>query len=368
MPAVAALATHLDQNRAVPTPTAVVQVDPDSPGPDRIARAADALLGGRLVAFPTETVYGLGAVMDDRAALARVFTAKGRPPTDPLILHVATVEQLAELVTEIPPPAELLAERFWPGPLTLVLPRSDAVPDEVAAGGPSVAVRLPSHPVALALLRAVGRPVAAPSANRFGRISPTTAAHVVAELDGRIDMVVDGGPTTLGLESTVVDLSGSVPRLLRPGGVTLEDLQATLGHVEHVERTVVDESEAAPAPGQFLRHYAPRTPLVMVQGSAELLAELLGSLGDEGVVAAEVRLAEAADAAARELYSQLRSADSGAAGLLLVRAHEPSGIGRAVNDRLFRAAHGRVVADLDPATVERLVRVAGDTGAADARG
>jgi L-threonylcarbamoyladenylate synthase len=368
VPAVAAVATHLDQNRPVRTPTPVLQVDPESPAPDRIADAADALLAGRLVAFPTETVYGLGAVMDDRAALGRVFTAKGRPATDPLILHVAGIEQLAELVVELPPAAELLAERFWPGPLTLVLPRSDAVPDEVAAGGPSVAVRLPSHPVALALLRAVGRPVAAPSANRFGRISPTTAAHVVAELDGRIDLVVDGGPTTLGLESTVVDLGAGVPQLLRPGGVTLEDLHEVLGEVDHVERTVVDESDAATAPGQFLRHYAPRTPLVMVQGDAALLDGLLRSLDDEGIAASEVRLAEDGDDAARELYSQLRSADAGAGALLLVRAHEPSGIGRAVNDRLFRAAHGRVVADLDATTVERLVRVAGDTGPADARG
>jgi L-threonylcarbamoyladenylate synthase len=352
----------------VPSATAVIHVDPESPGPGDIAAAAEALLAGRLVAFPTETVYGLGAVMDDRSALARVFTAKGRPATDPLILHVAAVEQLAELVTGVPPHAELLAERFWPGPLTLVLPRSAAVPGEVTAGGPSVAVRLPSHPVALALLSAVGRPVAAPSANRFGRISPTTGAHVMAELDGRIDVVVDGGPTTLGLESTVVDLSGRVPRLLRPGGVTLEDLRAVLGTVEHVEREVVEESDAAAAPGRFLRHYAPTTPLVLVQGGSDLLSRLLVGLHDAGVAAGTVELPDAADDAARQLYAQLRVADAGGADLLLVRAHEPHGLGRAVNDRLFRAAHGRVVADPEPATIERLVRVLGDSGGADARG
>ncbi|MFN7151571.1 MAG: L-threonylcarbamoyladenylate synthase, partial [Microthrixaceae bacterium] len=312
--------------------TEVVQVDPESPGPDGIAQAAEALLAGRLVALPTETVYGLGAVMDDRAALARVFTAKGRPATDPLILHVAGPEQIAELVTELPPVAELLADRFWPGPLTLVLPRSAAVPDEVVAGGRSVAVRLPSHPVASALLREVGRPVAAPSANRFGRISPTTAAHVAAELDGRIDMILDGGPTTLGLESTVVDLSGPVPRLLRPGGVTLEDLRSVLGTVQHVDRAVVDESDAAAAPGQFLRHYAPSTPLVLVQGGPDLVADLITGLRDAGVAVGTVDLPEAPDEAARELYAQLRVADAGDAELLLVRAHEPSGLGRAVND------------------------------------
>ena len=368
MPAVAPIATHLHQNRRVPTPTSVVQVDPESPGPDDVASAAEALRAGRLVAFPTETVYGLGAVMDDRAALARVFTVKGRPATDPLILHVAAVEQLAELVTDLPPAAELLAERFWPGPLTLVLPRSAAVPDEVVAGGPSVAVRLPSHPVALALLRTVGRPVAAPSANRFGRISPTTAAHVMAELDGRIDVVVDGGPTTLGLESTVVDLSGRVPRLLRPGGVTLEDLRGVLGTVEHVEREVVDESDAAAAPGRFLRHYAPTTPLVLVQGGPDLQADLVAGLRNAGVAVGAVELPEDADDAARRLYAQLRVADAGGAELLVVRAHEAHGLGRAVNDRLFRAAHGRVVADPTPATIERLLRVLGDSGGADARG
>lgn len=368
MPAVAADATHLHQNRRVSSTTAVVQVDPESPGTDGITRATEALLAGRLVAFPTETVYGLGAVMDDRAALAHVFTAKGRPATDPLILHVAAVEQIAELVTDLPTGAELLADRFWPGPLTLVLPRSAAVPDEVVAGGPNVAVRLPSHPVALALLRAVGRPVAAPSANRFGRISPTTAAHVVAELDGRIDLIVDGGATTLGLESTVLDLSRPVPRLLRPGGVTLEDLRDVLGRVEHQDREVVDESDAAAAPGQFLRHYAPTTPLVLVQGAAELLADLHAGLTNAGVTVAVVTLADAPDEAARALYAQLRDADAGDAELLLVRAHEPSGLGRAVNDRLFRAAHGRVVADRSAATIERLVRVLGDRTGPDARG
>jgi L-threonylcarbamoyladenylate synthase len=368
VPALAAVATHLHQNRDVTSTTAVVRVDPESPAPDGIARAAEALLAGRLVAFPTETVYGLGAVMDDRAALTRVFTAKGRPATDPLILHVATPEQVGELVTDVSRDAELLADRFWPGPLTLVLPRSRVVPDEVAAGGPSVAVRLPSHPVASALLRAVGRPVAAPSANRFGRISPTTAPHVMAELDGRIDMVVDGGPTTLGLESTVVDLSGPVPRLLRPGGVTLEDLRAVLGTVEHADREVVDESDAAAAPGQFLRHYAPTTPLVLVQGGPELLDGLVFGLRDAGAAVGSVDLPEAADEAARELYAQLRVADSGDADLLLARAHEPGGLGRAVNDRLFRAAHGRVVTDCSTTTIERLVRVLGDSSGADARG
>jgi L-threonylcarbamoyladenylate synthase len=229
-------------------------------------------------------------------------------------------------------------------------------------------VRLPSHPVALALLRAVGRPVAAPSANRFGRISPTTAAHVVAELDGRIDMIVDGGPTTLGVESTVVDLSGPVPRLLRPGGVTLEDLRAVLGTVEHVDRVVVDESDAAAAPGQFLRHYAPTTPLALVQGGQDLLADLVAGLHDAGVAVGTVDLPEAADDAARALYAQLRIADGGDAELLLVRAHEPGGLGRAVNDRLFRAAHGRVVSDPTSVTIERLVRVLGDSRGADARG
>jgi L-threonylcarbamoyladenylate synthase len=347
-------ADDLHQNRRVPRTTEVLHVDHHRPDPGAVRRAAAILQHGGLVAFPTETVYGLGAVATDLAAVRAVFEAKGRPATDPLIVHGSNREQLGPVVQDWTDAADALARRFWPGPLTMVLTRTAVVPPEVSAGRPTVAVRVPAHPVALALLAATGAPIAAPSANRFGRISPTTAAHVVEELDGRIDLVLDGGPTTLGVESTVVDLTGPVPELLRPGGIGLEDLQAVLGEVRHVERLVTEETRAASGPGQLLRHYAPGTPTVLVDGAAELAEQLVVALRVEGVDAAQVLLPAEVDAAARELYARLRSADAVGAQVLVVSSVESSGLGRAVNDRLFRAAHGRVVLDAEPRTVARV--------------
>ena len=354
MPADRGDAVDLQHNCVVLPATEVLRVDHAAPSHDAVARAAAVLGAGGLVAFPTETVYGLGALADDAAAVRSVFAAKGRPATDPLIVHGTSLEALTPAVAHWTDPARVLAERFWPGPLTLVLPRTDAVVDEVCAGGPSVAVRVPAHPVALALLDAVGTPVAAPSANRFGRISPTTAAHVLDELDGRIDLVLDGGPTTLGIESTVVDLTGAVPELLRPGGVTLEDLRDALGEVRHRERVAAPESEAATSPGQFLRHYAPTTPLVLVDGGPELRGELIAALGERGREAAPVDLPLDPAHAARELYARLRAADAADVAVLVVSMAIPEGLGRAVNDRLYRAAHGRVVLDATRATIDRL--------------
>ncbi len=320
-----------------------------------IERAASLLRDGGLVAFPTETVYGLGAVASQAGAVRSVFVAKGRPATDPLIVHGTSLDQLEPAVGGWSDTALALAERFWPGPLTMVLPRGGAVADEVGAGGPTVGVRIPGHPVALEMLRVTGEPVAAPSANRFGRISPTTAQHVIEELGGAIDAVLDGGPTTLGIESTVVDLCGEIPRVLRPGGVTVEDLREVLDRVEYTDKASVAESSAAIAPGQFLRHYAPTTPLVLVEGPVQWCHQLVESLGSQGVNSSVVELADDDDAAARGLYGTLRLMDGKGLDLMLVAAREPTGLGRAVNDRLFRASHGRLVADVSPATVTRLV-------------
>src|SRR5690349_641067 len=211
-----------------PRQTIVLATPPDSIPPEAIALAANLLRAGEVVAFPTETVYGLGADATSEAALQRIFVAKERPLSDPLIVHLADASHLAEVARAIPPEAERLAERFWPGPLTLVLRRLARIPALVAAGGDTVGVRIPAHPVAQALLRAADLPIAAPSANRFMHTSPTTAAHVLADLDGRIACILDGGPTTVGVESTVVDLTTNPPRLLRPGGVTLQALRAIL--------------------------------------------------------------------------------------------------------------------------------------------
>src|SRR5690606_17904261 len=200
-----------------------------------VALAAQLIAAGKLVAFPTETVYGLGANALDSAAVADVFAAKERPHFDPLIVHVATLEAARELVTEFPDTAVRLAEKFWPGPLTLVLPKVDRVPHLVTAGLPSVGVRIPAHPLALELIERAGVPIAAPSANLFGQVSPTTAEHVAAQLADRIDYILDGGPCRVGVESTVLHLGGERPLLLRPGGVSLEDLEAVIGPVETLQ-------------------------------------------------------------------------------------------------------------------------------------
>jgi L-threonylcarbamoyladenylate synthase len=340
--------------------------DPSRPDPELVGLAGARLRSGGLVAFPTETVYGLGAALDRVDALERVFAVKGRPRTDPLILHVADAAAAVEVVATFPAAAAALAEAFWPGPLTLVLPRAPFVDDLVTAGGDAVAVRVPAHPVALALLRDAGRPVAAPSANRFGRISPTEAAHVVSELDDRLDpardLVLDAGPTPLGIESTVVALGGDRSRLLRAGGVSQEELESVIGPVEAVARRVEPGDRAAVAPGGLLRHYAPTTPMALVDGDAGLVAELHRLLTARGVAVRALHLPDDPDRAAAELYRRLREADEAhlaeGVGLLLAGIVAPDGIGRAVNDRLFRAAHGRVASDAEGPTVDRLVAAA----------
>ena len=225
----------------------VITVDSTSPDPDVIARAAALLRAGRLVAFPTETVYGLGANALDPAAVERIYAAKGRPSYNPLIVHIANAADATQVASAWPERAELLARAFWPGPLTLVLPKRAEVPDAVTAGLPSVAVRVPAHPVAHALLAAAGIPVAAPSANRSMMLSPTTAAHVAKSLGDSVDLILDGGPTRVGIESTVVDLTTDTPTLLRPGMISRDDISRVIGPIAIASRL---ESDAArPSPG-----------------------------------------------------------------------------------------------------------------------
>jgi L-threonylcarbamoyladenylate synthase len=355
--------------RTLAAVTRVLTVDPADPDADAVATAAAALRRGALVAFPTETVYGLGAHALEPAAVRRVFAAKGRPSTDPLIVHVPSAAAARDLVSEWPEPASALADRWWPGPLTLVLPRGGAIPSEVTGGGDTVAVRVPAHGVALALLRVAAVPVAAPSANRFGRISPTTATHVMEELEGRVDVVLDGGPTPLGVESTVLAVGTRRARLLRPGGVTVEDLRRVLDELgvalEVDDRAVDAEDAPAASPGRLVGHYAPGVPAVLAE-SAGLAARLVAELVARGVDARPVSLPEDPSAAARVVYARLRDADTDAADrtLLVVAAVDPAGLGRAVNDRLFRAAHGRVVAEVDAAVVDRLAALVGAPPAA----
>lgn len=315
------------------------------------------------MAFPTETVYGLGAHALDRAAVRRLFAVKGRPAVDPVIVHVAALEDAAPLVRSLPDAARALGRRFWPGPLTIVLPRSAAVPDEVTAGLETVGIRVPAHPVAVALLRAATIPVAAPSANLFSRPSPTTAAHVLQDLDGLIDLVLDGGPTTVGVESTVVDLAGPVPTVLRPGAVTIEMLRAVLGAVDDAAPST-PLGEAQRAPGQLPRHYSPRAPLILFEGPSALAIRRLEQeawsrsrggavvgvlLADEDsprlpASARAVSLGPAADPrrVAAGLYAALRSLDAAGVSCILARDFAGEGLGRAIRDRLRRAATATV--------------------------
>lgn len=241
----------------------VVRVDPAAPHEQAIAAAAELIRAGRLVAFPTETVYGLGANALDPAAIDRIYEAKGRPAGNPLIVHVADAEMARALVLEWPPVAGRLATAFWPGPLTLVLRKRPVVPDRVTAGLPTVAVRVPAHPVALALIRAAGVPIAAPSANRSTEVSPTTARHVVKSLGEAVDLVLDAGPTRVGVESTVVDVTREPPLLLRPGGVSAEAIAAVAGRVERPGTAAAIAGGARPSPGMLHRHYAPRARVVL---------------------------------------------------------------------------------------------------------
>lgn len=220
-----------------------------------VTRAAELLRNGRLVAFPTETVYGLGANALDAAAVRRIFEVKGRPLSNPLIVHVPGIQMARDLAARWPDEADLLARQFWPGPLTIVVPKNAQIPDLVTAGLPSVGLRIPAHPVAQALLEAAGIPVAAPSANRFSQLSPTTAEHVREGIGPGVDFILDGGPCTVGIESTVISLTGAVPRILRPGMVTQPDIEEIIGPVE--------VGGGPESPGQYPRHYSPRTPIVL---------------------------------------------------------------------------------------------------------
>ncbi len=323
--------------------------DPESL-PELLARAAAVLRGGGLVAFPTETVYGLGANALDATAVARIFTAKGRPANNPVIVHVAETSEAMRVASDWPVEAEQLAARFWPGPLTLVLPRRPEVPNEATAGGPTVAVRLPAHSIARELIRLAGVPIAAPSANRSNRLSPTLARHVLDDLDGRIDLLLDGGPTTGGIESTVLDVSRHPARLLRPGLIEPATLEAVIGPIERSVILLSNEA-ALPSPGLLARHYAPRTPMELVENGLERVRELhAGGFRvawlvwfdvDETAVPADVSLvrlpADAAGYAAR-IYDTLHKLDE--RGLeRIVAALPPEGeewLG--VRDRLRRAS------------------------------
>ena len=329
-----------------------------------IGRAADLLRAGELVALPTETVYGLGADALNPQAVAKIFAAKGRPADHPLIVHLPDAEHLQRWARAIPKEAIALARAFWPGPLTLILKREEGVPDEVTGGQDTVGLRVPNHPVALALLAAFGSGIAAPSANRFGRISPTTAAHVREELGDRVALVLDGGPCEVGIESTILDLSRGTPEILRPGAISTDAIARVIGRSVAVRgeppAAAADAAgEAAPrVSGALAAHYAPGTPLRLVPPA--LLAEEAATLAAEGSRVAvlarsiadphDARLiwrAAASDAPgyAHELYASLRELDASGADFILVEALPATPAWQAIADRLGRAAAGSGDAD-----------------------
>jgi L-threonylcarbamoyladenylate synthase len=328
---------------------------------DTLEQAAGILRTGGLVALPTETVYGLGANALDAAAVERIFAAKQRPAWDPVIVHVASEAMLDGLVAQIPEAARKLMKAFWPGPLTLLLPRTARLPDVVTAGRPLVGVRMPAHPVALELIRRAGVPVAAPSANLFGHISPTTAEHVIADLDGRIDAVVDAGPTEHGVESTVLDPCQIPMVIYRPGAVTAAQIQVSAGAVEVFRNSGLREATpraALPSPGMGLRHYAPRARLVLIEGElAGLVARLAGLVSelseDQVGIMLPADVAAPAGAAAvyawgrwsapedlaHRLYAGLRTLDDAGCTVILCPVPPAEGIGAAIRDRLLKAGN-----------------------------
>jgi L-threonylcarbamoyladenylate synthase len=326
--------------------TRVIVVDPEEPDPRALDTAAGILRRGGLVAFATETVYGLGAIATNREAVSRIFAAKERPAINPVIVHVASVAQARDCVADWPATAQQLTAQFWPGPLTLVLKRSSIIPSVVTAGHDTVGVRAPAGKVALGLIDRTGQPVAAPSANRANRLSPTRAEHVLADLDGRVDLIIDSGPTALGLESTVLDLTTPVPRLLRPGPISIKELEAALA-ARVVEFTSSKASDRLSSPGQLPIHYAPSTPSFRADSPDEMggmgyCANMaLVVIGDHNTLSLSAFGAcfalKTPDGAARQLYDILHRCDLLGLRSIVVLMPPDAPDWRAVRDRLLRA-------------------------------
>lgn len=320
--------------------------------------AAQIIKNGGVVAMPTETVYGLAANALDGEAVAKIFEAKGRPADNPLIVHIAEPSQLDALVLEVPEKARKLADVFWPGPLTIILPRADVIPRQVSAGLDTVAVRCPSHPIARKLIR-LSHPLAAPSANLSGSPSPTTVRHVIDDMLGRIDAIIDGGDCEVGVESTVITLASPVPRLLRPGGITHEQLESVIGTVE-VDKAVTDplpEGAKAASPGMKYKHYSPKADVILINGSEEEFVDYVNSHADDKTAAlcsresaARLRVpyeilgdSDDMSAHARNLFTALRTADEKGWTTVYARCPEKSGVGLAVYNRMVRAAGFEIV-------------------------
>ncbi|WJE52680.1 L-threonylcarbamoyladenylate synthase [Bacillus cereus] len=334
----------------------IVEIKKDYP---QLQEAARLLRENEAIAFPTETVYGLGANAMNDEAIAKIFEAKGRPSDNPLIVHIGAKSQLGEIVREITPVAEELMKHFWPGPLTIILPKKDGISEKVTAGLDTVGVRMPDHPVALALIEVANVPVAAPSANRSGRPSPTLAHHVYEDLNGKIAGIVDGGATGVGVESTVVDCTSEVPTILRPGGITKEQLEEVIGTVS-LDPALKDEKEKPKAPGMKYTHYAPKAPLSIVEGSRDFIQQLVDKKKEEGYTVGVLTTEEyqhvyEADvvlscgvrsnlaSVATKLYDVLRTFDASKVDVIFSESFPNEGIGNAIMNRLTKAAGHHII-------------------------
>lgn len=328
----------------------------------QIIDAAKRLKQNEVVAFPTETVYGLGGNAKSDDAVRKIFEAKGRPSDNPLIIHISELEQIHEFVDAVPEKARTLMKTFWPGPLTIIFQKKEGVLSEIATAGLStVAIRMPEHPVALALIQASGLPIAAPSANRSGRPSPTTAEHVWEDLNGRVSAIVDGGPTGIGVESTVLDCTGELPQILRPGGVTKEQIEAEIGTVK-VDPALTNQEEAPKSPGMKYTHYAPDAPLFLVKGGREYIQQLISDKKNEGfrvgVLTTEENRAyytsdfvqvcgrrSQLETVASGLYDALRSFNKADVEIIFSEVFENKGVGVAIMNRLLKAAGHKVITE-----------------------
>lgn len=345
--------------------TKIIKIDENNIDEEAVREAGEMIKKGGLVAFPTETVYGLGGDALNESSSRKIYAAKGRPSDNPLIVHITNMDALSKIVREIPREAYLLAKEYWPGPLTMIFHKSEAVPLATTGGLSTVAVRMPSHRTARAFIDAAGGYVAAPSANRSGRPSPTVAKYVIEDLEGQVDMIIDGGEVNIGLESTIIDLTGDSPMILRPGYITEEMLAETIGKVE-TDKTLLEEnsSEAPKAPGMKYRHYAPKGSLTIVEGSpshvVEYINEKLLSLKQEGIKTGVIATDETAggylgdivkstgkrqdeEAAARCLFRILREFDDENVQVMFAESFPREGIGQAVMNRLLKAAGHHIV-------------------------
>ena len=344
--------------------TVIIQVNPHAPKEAAIEQAARLIQNGDVVAFPTETVYGLGANAFSSSAVEKIFIAKGRPAHDPLIVHIAGIQDLDKVAVKIPDFVFRLGEKFWPGPLTLVLPKAEKIPMNVTSNLDTVAVRLPNHPVALALIRASQTPVAAPSANKFSGVSPTTAQHVLQDLNGRIPLILDGGSTSIGVESTVLNCTTWPPQILRPGGISMQDLKEFLGDVRIMENNKDNHAEFL-SPGMLDKHYSPKAKLFFFLSTdpekykpffADSFKEMIGDNLKIGAIVAEEDLdwiasefpqvekvalgsLEDLDQIASNLYAGLRTMDEKKVNCIFMHDFGSDGVGMAIRDRLMRAAY-----------------------------